>query len=73
MQQEKKNLTNLINKTTDAKEKASLQKKLNNLEKSFNNYQELVKNDLEDYVSRFTNQTARLKIYYKSNVQIVLF
>lgn len=67
MQQEKKNLTNLINKTTDAKEKASLQKKLNNLEKSFNNYQELVKNDLEDYVSRFTNQTARLKIYYKSN------
>ncbi len=67
MQQEKKNLTNLINKTTDAKEKASLQKKLNNLEKSLNNYQELVKNDLEDYVSRFTNQTARLKIYYKSN------
>lgn len=67
MQQEKKNLTNLINRTTDAKEKASLQKKLNNLEKSFSNYQELVKNDLEDYVSRFTNQTARLKIYYKSN------
>lgn len=67
MQQEKKNLTNLINRITDAKEKASLQKKLNNLEKSFSNYQELVKNDLEDYVSRFTNQTARLKIYYKSN------
>ena len=67
MQQEKKNLTNLINRTADAKEKASLQKKLNNLEKSFSNYQELVKNDLEDYVSRFTNQTARLKIYYKSN------
>lgn len=67
MQQEKKNLTNLINRTTDAKEKASLQKKLNNLEKSFSNYQELVKNDLEDYVSRFTNQTARLKIYYESN------
>lgn len=67
MQQEKKNLTNLINRTTDAKEKASLQKKLNNLEKSFSNYQELVKNDLDDYVSRFTNQTARLKIYYKSN------
>lgn len=67
MQQEKKNLTNLINRITDAKEKASLQKKLNNLEKSFSNYQELVKNDLEDYVSRFTNQTTRLKIYYKSN------
>lgn len=67
MQQEKKKLTNLVNRTTDAKEKASLQKKLNNLEKSFSNYQELVKNDLEDYVSRFTNQTARLKIYYKSN------
>lgn len=67
MQQEKKKLTNLVNRTTDAKEKASLQKKLNNLEKSFSNYQELVKNDLDDYVSRFTNQTARLKIYYKSN------
>ena len=38
MQQEKKKLTNLVNRTTDAKEKASLQKKLNNLEKSFSNY-----------------------------------
>ena len=65
MQKEIKNLNNSISKTTDAKEKASLTKKLNNLKN--NNYQELVKNDLEDYASRFTNQTARLKIYYSSN------
>ena len=65
MQKEIKNLNNSISKTTDAKEKASLTKKLNNLKN--NNYQELVKNDLEDYASRFTNQTARLKIYYNSN------
>ena len=43
MQQEKKKLTNLINRTTDAKEKASLQKKLNNLEKVFLTIKNLLK------------------------------
>ena len=53
-----------LNSTSDPKEIASLTKRRNSLDKILDNYVNLTKNDLENYIARFTDQSATIRVDY---------
>ena len=60
-------LTRALNATSDAKEIATLTKRRENMDKILNNYINLTKNDLENYIARFTDQSATLRVDYSNS------
>ena len=60
-------LTRALNTTSDAKEIATLTKRRENMDKILNNYINLTKNDLENYIARFTDQSATLRVDYSNS------
>ena len=56
-----------LNSTSDPKEIASLTKRRNSLDKILDNYVNLTKNDLENYIARFTDQSATLRVDYNNS------
>lgn len=62
--EEYNNLKTSLSKATDAKEIASLTKKIDDMEASLNSYLNLIESDMNNYIERFKAQDATLKVTY---------
>lgn len=57
-----------LRKTNDSKEIAVLNKRLDRLKSLLNDYKNVLRDDLDNYITRFTNQQAMLRIKYSADI-----